>query len=66
MDALAIYVERNEEYKDNWKRMGWRGALVRVRERAERLWDSLWDASPGGDLAGPPRQRSRSSMTPMT
>lgn len=43
MEAAAIYAERNVEYKDNWKRMGWRGQLIRARERAERLWDSLWD-----------------------
>lgn len=42
--ALEVYAERNAEYKDNWKRMGWRGCLIRVRERSERLWDSLWDA----------------------
>lgn len=56
MSALAIYAERNEEYKDNWERMGWRGALVRVRERAERLWDSLWDASPGETDCDPPEE----------
>jgi hypothetical protein len=28
-DALVIYDERNEKYHDNWKRMGWRGTLVR-------------------------------------
>jgi hypothetical protein len=44
MEALATYQERNAEYNDNWKRMGWRGMLVRVRERSERLWDSLWGA----------------------
>jgi hypothetical protein len=43
-DALVIYAERNEKYHDNWKRMGWRGTLVRLRERAERLWDNYWNA----------------------
>lgn len=46
MEALKIYDERNAKYKDNWRRMGWRGMLIRVRERAERLWDDLWDAPP--------------------
>lgn len=46
MEALQRYSSRNVRYQDNWKRMGWRGMLVRVRERAERLWDSLWDAGP--------------------
>lgn len=44
MEALKVYDQRNMKYKDNWKRMGWRGVLIRIRERAERLWDDLWDA----------------------
>jgi hypothetical protein len=48
LEALRIYERKNVQYKDNWKRMGWRGMLVRVRERAERLWDSLW-SHPSGD-----------------
>lgn len=43
MEALKVYAERNKKYRDNWKRMGWRGQLVRVRERAERLWDEFWN-----------------------
>lgn len=46
LEALVVYSERNVEYKDSWMRMGWRGMLVRIRERSERLWDSLWDTSP--------------------
>jgi hypothetical protein len=49
MRALVIYQERNGHYRDNWTRMGWRGMLVRVRERAERLWDSLWGHDPEED-----------------
>lgn len=50
--ALSIYAQRNEEYRDNWVRMGWRGMLVRVRERAERLWDSLfWADLPETDYS---------------
>lgn len=41
--ALRVYKKRNEKYRDNWKRMGWRGQLIRIRERAERLWDEFWD-----------------------
>lgn len=40
--ALEVYDKRNETYKDNWVKMGWRGQLVRIRERAERLWDGFW------------------------
>ena len=43
LQALSVYAERNRRYNDNWRRMGWRGMLVRIRERAERLWDNLWD-----------------------
>lgn len=43
LDALLIYGKRNLEYKDNWRRMGWRGVLVRIRERADRLWDAWWE-----------------------
>lgn len=45
--ALDVYAERNKKYKDNWRRMGWRGQLIRIRERAERVWDDLWDAHGG-------------------
>lgn len=45
MKAARLYSERNAEYKDNWHRMGWRGMLVRCRERSERLWDAWWDRS---------------------
>lgn len=45
LGAAAIYAVKNVRYKDSWKRMGWRGQLVRVRERSERLWDSLWNAA---------------------
>lgn len=43
--ALDLYAERNVDYKDNWRRSGWRGVLVRVRERTDRLWDLWWDRS---------------------
>lgn len=43
MRALKIYEERNEKYKDNWRRFGWRGCIFRMRERVERAWDALWD-----------------------
>lgn len=58
LEALTKYADRNAEYNDNWRRMGWRGMLVRVRERAERLWDSLWSADPEGTFA-PAVERER-------
>jgi hypothetical protein len=55
IEALEVYAERNKKYNDNWRRMGWRGQLIRVRERAERLWDYLWDGAPrdASDIALP-------------
>lgn len=49
LEAFCIYAERNERYADNWRRFGWRGCLFRLRERAERAWDALWDAHPRVD-----------------
>lgn len=56
-EALRIYGERNERYQDNWERGGWRGTLVRLRERVDRVWDVMWDAdddmpAPGYDIPG--------------
>jgi hypothetical protein len=56
-EALSKYRESNEEYRDNWRLMGWRGMLVRVRERAERCWYSLWNAPNNIDS-------SQGNMTP--
>lgn len=52
VEALKVYAERNVIYRDNWKRMGLRGQLIRIRERAERLWDGCWE---GGPLPGTAR-----------
>jgi hypothetical protein len=46
--ALRIYAKRNERYKDNWRRFGWRGCLFRIRERTERLWDTYWQGGSAG------------------
>lgn len=43
LQALSIYDDKNKDYKDNWVRMGWRGLLIRIRERSDRLWDKWWD-----------------------
>lgn len=40
--AAILYADRNPRYNDNWRRAGWRGCLIRIRERSERLWDFLW------------------------
>jgi len=42
--ALNIYEQRNQKYKDVWTRYGWRGCLVQARMCCERAWNDLWDA----------------------
>lgn len=42
IEALQVYCDKNVKYKDNWRRMGWRGLLARIRERSDRLWDTFW------------------------
>lgn len=42
IEALKVYSKRNTKYRDNWRRMGWRGLLIRIRERSDRLWDTFW------------------------
>lgn len=44
--ALEVYKERNETYKDNWKKQGWRGALFKLKLKVERAWEVLWDEDP--------------------
>lgn len=57
-EALRVYERRNEKYKDNWRRFGWRGCLFRIRERAERAWDDLWDQEPMATQANPEPTRN--------
>lgn len=47
LEALKIYQDRNEEYRDNWRRYGWRGCLYDLRRKVERAWDRLWSIKPG-------------------
>lgn len=41
-EAHALYVERNQKYKDVWRSYGWRGCLVHMRTCAERAWRVAW------------------------
>ncbi len=41
-EALRIFQERNARYQDAWKRTGWRGNLVDLRKKIERLWAEFW------------------------
>ena len=42
LNAASLFAERNEGYRDNWKRQGWRGSLFKLRLKVERAWDVLW------------------------
>lgn len=42
LEALSVYQERNKMYNDNWKPMGLKGMLFRIRERTERCWDMVF------------------------
>jgi hypothetical protein len=41
--AMALMVERDEHYSDQWKKYGWRGAIFNLRRKAERAWSILFN-----------------------
>ena len=44
-DAFRIYQERQEQHGDQvWKASGWRGMLIDMRKKLDRLWFATWDA----------------------
>lgn len=43
-EARKIFVERQDQYGDQWKQYGWRGCLYNLRRKAERAWRQLWGA----------------------
>lgn len=45
-EALAVHEQRQEAYRDNWRRQGWRGSLFKLRLKVERAWDVWWGAEP--------------------
>lgn len=47
-EALALYVERNGRYRDNWQHQGTRGNLFKLRWKVERAWQALWHAEDVG------------------
>jgi hypothetical protein len=44
LEAHEIYVRRNAQHKDSWRREGLRGALFNLRRKVERAWDYLFNA----------------------
>lgn len=45
--ALAIYQNRNAEYKDIWREYGYRGSVVHLRSCVERVWRRLHPSAIG-------------------
>lgn len=41
-EALAIYFSKNEKRSDSWRGAGWKGNLVEMRKKLDRLW-AVWD-----------------------
>jgi hypothetical protein len=46
LKAWAIYAERQEEHGDRvWQASGWRGMLVDMRKKLDRLWFRFWNTN---------------------
>lgn len=44
MEALVIFNERQERYGDEvWQASGWRGMLVDMRKKLDRLWAEYYN-----------------------
>jgi hypothetical protein len=41
LDAYDIYKERNAVRQDAWRDAGWKGQLVEMRKKLDRLW-AVW------------------------
>jgi hypothetical protein len=41
LEALAIFAERNARYNDGWRKYGAYGGAFFVKDRAERIWESM-------------------------
>lgn len=50
LKAWSIYAERQEEHGDMvWQASGWRGMLVDMRKKLDRLWFRYWGNLPPRD-----------------
>lgn len=44
LKAMLIYYERQDEHGDQvWQASGWRGMLVDMRKKLDRLWYRYWN-----------------------
>lgn len=48
-EALNIFIERNGKRQDGWKEAGWKGNLVEMRKKLDRLW-AAWDSPDKKDI----------------
>jgi hypothetical protein len=47
-EAHSLFQQKNADYGDSWRNHGWRGNLVRILEKADRLQNTLWHSGPTG------------------
>jgi hypothetical protein len=51
MKAMLIYYERQEEHGDAvWQASGWKGMLVDMRKKLDRLWFKYWGEVPTNEV----------------
>jgi hypothetical protein len=51
LKAWTIYAERQEEHGDQvWTASGWRGMLVDMRKKLDRLWFKYWGRVPTNEV----------------
>lgn len=41
--AFRIYIDREQRHQEVWRRSGWRGMLVDLRKKLDRLWGEWWN-----------------------
>ena len=46
MEAFFVYLEREEKYGSNWKQFGWRGSIVQIMGKAQRIRSVFWRPHP--------------------
>lgn len=61
IQAVDLYAQRNDEHGDAvWQSSGWRGMLVDIRKKSERLWNKYWGR--GNAAIDPPNPNDDSAL----
>jgi len=48
-ESLNIFIDKNGKRQDSWKGAGWKGNLVEMRKKLDRLW-AAWDSPDQKDI----------------